>query len=338
MKAPALAIVIPCYRVRNQILDLLARIPPEVSFVFCVDDACPEESGSLIEASVQDPRVTVLRHPVNQGVGGAVITGYRAALEAGADLIVKLDGDGQMDPLLIPRLVRPIVQGRADYTKGNRFHHPDHLKGMPWLRLVGNAALSFASKFSTGYWTIFDPTNGFTAIHASVLRLLPLDRLAQRYFFESDLLFRLNQLRAVVMDIPMPARYQGEESSLSIRRILPIFLAGHGRNFLKRILYSYFLRDFNIASIFGLVGTGLVVFGIGFGLDHWWRSSQTGIPASAGTVMLSALPVLIGLEMLLSALNFDVASTPRTPIQDPPVPFGLASHEADEAPRAPRER
>ena len=140
-----------------------------------------------------------------------MVTGYRAALEDGAAIVVKLDGDGQADPGLIPSLVGPILAGQCDYIKGNRFFNPENLSNMPKVRLLGNAILSFLSKASTGYWSIMDPTNGLTAISVPVLRLLPLEKLPKGYFFETDILFRLNAVRAVVEDFPMRVSIAGGE-------------------------------------------------------------------------------------------------------------------------------
>lgn len=208
--APEIAVVIPCYQVGARVLDVVARIGPEVGWIYIVDDACPRHTGRLVEQECTDARVQVLYHQVNLGVGGAVLTGYRAALASPAMVVVKLDGDGQMDPALIARLVAPILRGRADYSKGNRFHHVGDVASMPAIRLIGNAALSFLTKLSSGYWQLFDPTNGFTSIHRSVLAELDFDRIANRYFFESDMLYHLNQLRAVVAEMPMRACYQDE--------------------------------------------------------------------------------------------------------------------------------
>lgn len=309
-----IAVVVPCYKVREKVLDVLARIPPEVSHIICVDDACPERSGAFIKQFCDDRRVQVVFHEKNQGVGGAMVTGYKAALETDAEVVVKVDGDGQMAPELIPSFTTPIFKGLCDYTKGNRFFRPEDLHGMPGLRIFGNGILSFLTKLSGGYWDIFDPTNGYTAIHARVLRQMPLDKLDRSYFFESDILFRLNILRAVVRDIPMRAVYDGEGSSLRIRRIFWPFLKGHARNLGKRIVYNYFLRDFHIASLELLLGMIFLLFGIAFGLVEWNLGEKTDVPASAGTVMLSALPVIIGFQMLLSFLHYDIQSVPRTPL------------------------
>jgi dolichol-phosphate mannosyltransferase len=311
---PVVAVVIPSYKVRQHILPLLERIGPEVAQIYVVDDACPEASGAHVRANSTDPRVVVLTHAENQGVGGAVITGYQHALAAGADIVVKLDGDGQMDPALLPQFIAPIHQGRADYVKGNRFYNIEDVSTMPKVRLIGNAALSFITKLSSGYWTLFDPTNGYTAISASVLANLPLQKLKRRYFFESDLLFRLGTMQAFVLDLPMAAVYGAEESGLNIRRILLPFLLGNLSNFAKRIFYSYFLRNFSIASLELLIGLAFLAFGVAFGLHGWARSIQTGLPATTGTVMLAALPVILGVQMLLSFLAFDFAATPARPV------------------------
>lgn len=309
--ARVIGVVVPCYRVRKQILAVLASIGPECEAIYVVDDACPEGSAELVESECHDARLRVLRHDRNRGVGAATLTGYHAAFSDGCDVIVKLDGDGQMDPTLIPRLVRPILEGEADYTKGNRFYDLEKLDTMPTLRLVGNSLLSFASKASSGYWNLFDPTNGFTAIHAAVAQRLPIAKLSQRWFFESDMLFRLGTLRAVVCDVPMPAVYGGESSNLVIRRVLPEFALKHLRNFGKRIFYGYYLRDFNIASIELLAGVALFLFGLLFGLSAWVEGSTAGTPNNSGTVMVAALPVLVGVQLVLAFLGFDLQNVPR---------------------------
>ena len=231
-----LAVVIPCFKVRGRIVQLLQRIGPEIDRIYCVDDACPEGSGAAIERAVTDPRVVVLRHDRNRGVGGAVITGYRRALADGADIVIKLDGDGQMDPRLIDPFVAPIAAGIADYTKGNRFAERAALRSMPFVRLVGNAVLSYLTRLSTGYWKVADPTNGYTAIHGKVLRALPLDAVSEDYFFETDMLFRLGTAGAVIVEVPMRAVYGDEVSSLRIPRIVLPFLLRHLANTVRRAL------------------------------------------------------------------------------------------------------
>jgi glycosyltransferase involved in cell wall biosynthesis len=268
-----------------------------------------------MKAAAVDPRIRILHHRVNMGVGMAVMTGYRHALDNGADIIVKLDGDGQMAPEDIGILIDPIVRGEADYVKGNRFFDLEALRGMPWVRLVGNAGLSFLSKVSSGYWNLFDPTNGFTAIHARAAERLPWSKLSPRYFFESDMLFRLNTLRAVVTDVPLVARYGDEESNLKISNALLQFPFFHARNLAKRVFYNYFLRDFNAASVNLVLGLVMVVFGTVFGTYRWVQGAALDIVATPGTVMVAALPVILGFQSLLSFIQFDVSNTPHRPLQ-----------------------
>ncbi|MBL6932107.1 MAG: glycosyltransferase family 2 protein [Rhodospirillales bacterium] len=309
-----IAVVIPCYRETSHILDVIKAIGKEVSRIYVIDDACPDKTGEHVKAHCSDPRVEVLIQKNNTGVGGATMNGYKRAIEDGAEIIVKVDGDGQMDPSLIAKLVAPLLEGEADYVKGNRFYNLDGLSEMPRVRIFGNLALSFASKASSGYWNIFDPTNGFTAIHIDAAKQLPFEKIDNGFFFESDMLFRLNMMRAVVVDMPMPARYGKEESSLKIRNIILSFIARHYSNAVKRIFYSYFIRDFGVQSIELVLGNLLLLFGVLYGTLSWHESSATGIPATAGTVILAALPIILGSQMLIAFLNFDTKNVPSKPL------------------------
>jgi dolichol-phosphate mannosyltransferase len=311
MTPARVAVVIPCYAVRTHILGVIGAVGPEVTAIYVVDDACPEKTGQYVTASCNDPRVRVLTNEKNLGVGGATLRGYAAAMDDGMDILVKLDGDGQMDPRRIPSLVRPILEGQADYAKGNRFFNLDDVSGMPTLRLIGNSMLSLVNKVTSGYWDVMDPTNGFTALHAAVGRALPLDKIARDYFFESDMLFRLATLRAVVVDVPMPAHYGGEKSHLRVGRVAATFPGRFLVRTVKRLFYGYFLRDFNAGTVQFAVGFTLAAFGAIFGAYHWIESVESGIPATPGTIMVAALPVLIGGQLLIAALNYDIANVPR---------------------------
>lgn len=310
-----IAVVLPCYKSKDHVLAVIEGIGPEAFLIVAVDDACPLGTGRHIRENCRDPRVVVVDNPSNLGVGGATMHGYRIALERGADIVVKMDSDGQMDPELLPDIVHPVAAGLADYAKGNRFFFVDGLKSMPGVRLFGNAGLSFLTKFATGYWNLFDPTNGYTAIHRLALEALPLERIDKRYFFESDILFRLYLAGAVVIDVPMAARYGGEESNLKVRRVVLPFLFKNLRNFAKRIFYRYFLRDLNFGSLELVVGTVLLLFGAIFGLVKWIDSASSGIPATAGQAMLAGLPVLVGVQMILGFFSFDFQAVPRVPLQ-----------------------
>ena len=305
-----IGVVIPCYKVSAQILSVLNDIGPEVDLIVVVDDYCPEKTGMLVERKTSDTRIVVVKHSENLGVGAAVITGYKLALDQNIDVIVKVDGDGQMDPSLINNFVIPIITGRADYTKGNRFFNIDGLTSMPRMRLIGNTLLSFVTKISSGYWDIFDPTNGYTAIRSTVARQLPFEKISKRFFFESDILFRLNTFRAVVRDVPIFATYGEEVSNLRITSIFGVFFRKNIVNTFKRVFYTYYLRDLTIASIQLPIGLLLFVFGMTFGI-HSWVELHGAAFASSGTVMLSALPILTGIQLILSFINYDIEHVPK---------------------------
>ena len=312
------AAVIPCYRVERDIQSVLQTVPPYIKFIIVVDDASPDTTADLVTASAkEDDRIFFIRHSSNQGVGGAMITGYRKALELGAQVVVKIDGDGQMDMDHLPKLLQPLIDGKADYTKGNRFRDFKSLQQMPFIRRVGNMGLAFLAKAATGYWHIFDPTNGFNAIRSEVLAQLPLDKVDRTYYFETSMLAHLYLVGAVVKDVPMPARYQGEVSSLLIHRILFEFPSKLLSTFLRRLVLKNFIYDFSMGSIYLLTGLPLLMFGLIFGIYKWIQYASMGSPAPTGTVMLPTLSVLLGIQLLLSAIEIDLRSVPTEPLSSP---------------------
>lgn len=313
-----IAAVIPCYRVEREIQAVLATIPSYIKHIIAVDDASPDSTAAVVSGCAdRDGRILLVRHPANQGVGGAMVTGYHKALELGAQVVVKIDGDGQMDMEHLPRLLQPLVDGKADYTKGNRFRDFKSLQRMPFIRRVGNMGLAFLAKAATGYWHMFDPTNGFNAIRAEVLAQLPLDKIDRTYYFETSMLANLYLIGAVVKDIPMPARYQGEVSSLLIHRILFEFPLKLVNTFLRRLLLKNFIYDFSMGSIYLLTSVPLLLFGLTFGIYKWIQYASIGIPAPTGTVMLPTLSVLLGIQLLLSAIEIDLRSVPTEPLSSP---------------------
>jgi dolichol-phosphate mannosyltransferase len=331
-------VVIPAYRAAATILPVIAAIGPEVELIVVVDDGCPDGTGLAVARNCSDARVVALMHDANRGVGAAFLTGMRYAIARGADIIVKIDADGQMDPSQVPALIHPIVGGQADYVKGDRFFFLADAASMPPARLVGNLALSFMAKLSSGYWNLMDPTNGFFAIHARIAELLDDGRIAKRFFFETDLLFHLGLIRAKVVEFPMRASYGGEVSNLRISRQLAPFFAGHIRNTLRRVLYRYFFREFSLASLQLVAGAALFGFGLVFGCYHWWAAPpQQLVPT--GTIMIAALTFLMGFQLLLSFLNCDISSSPREPLHPflernrgtAPQPRALAPASAAEA-------
>ena len=310
-----IAVVIPCYRVKDHILEVIEGIGPEVSKIYVVDDACPDRSGNFVQKNSKDKRLSFIFHEENQGVGGAVISGYKAAYADGSDVVVKIDGDGQMDPSLISAIAKPVVEGSADYSKGDRFDSLENLFGMPKVRIFGNAVLSLWAKFSTGYWSMTDPTNGFTAIHRRALEAMNLDKIRRSYFFESDILFRLNIANCVVADVPMAAVYGSEKSNMSILKVMFEFPWRHTVNLWKRIFYRYYLREWNVGSFELPLGVFLVVFGAWFGLSRFLSASAAGVATTAGQVTGSAVALILGVQLLLSFLSYDVQSEPRIPRQ-----------------------
>ena len=307
-----IAVVIPAYKVKEFIKNLVLSLPPSIDLIIIVDDKCPESSGQEAER-INDSRISVIKHERNMGVGGAVISGYKKALEAGCDIVVKIDGDGQMDPRYIPALIAPLINDDADFTKGNRFIDFKALKTMPKIRLFGNSILSFLLKIASGYWHIFDPTNGYTAIHRSVLEKLDLNKISRRYFFESDMLIHLNIINAVVWDVSIPAKYGNEISSLNISKIVFQFPPKLLKGFIKRIFLKYYIYDFNMASVYLLLGLPMFLFGVTYGILEWIDSIIHGVTKTAGTIMLSALPIIVSFQMLLQAINLDIHSIPRRP-------------------------
>ncbi len=313
-----IAIIIPAFGVERNMEAVLAGIPAYIKHIIVVDDASPDSTADLVAGLAQkDMRISLIRHPKNQGVGGAMISGFRKAIELGAQIAVKLDGDGQMDAAQIPALITPLILGKADYAKGNRFRDFVSLQKMPIVRRIGNLGLSFLTKAATGYWNIFDPTNGFFAIRTEVLAQLPLEKIDHRYFFETSMLANLYLINAFVIDIPMPARYGNETSHLSIYRSLIEFPLKLFRTFLRRILLRYYIYDFSIASLYIVTGIPLLLFGFIFGIIKWIEYASQNIPAPTGTVMLPTLSVILGIQILLSAIEIDMKSTPRQPLSSP---------------------
>lgn len=311
-----IAAILPCYKSSNFVLDVINRIHRDVTEIIVVDDCCPEGSGKLIEDKCRDSRVKVIFHSENEGVGAAMKTGFIEALKGSCEIIVKIDSDGQLAPEILQRFVDPILKGHADYCKGNRFYNIESLGDMPKIRLFGNSALSFLTKFSSGYWSIMDPTNGYIAIHRKVLENIPIHKLENRFFFETDLLFRMNTINALVLDIPMDAVYNEEESNLSVSRSLPSFLFKNIKLFLKRIFYNYFLRDFSIASINLVMGLLLFFGGLFYGTDRHLHFKALSLETPGGTQVLTAILMLIGFQLLLSFITHDMNREPTRVIHD----------------------
>lgn len=313
-----IAAVIPAYRVEAEIDHVLGTLPSFLRHIIVVDDASTDATAARLSALVQnDARILLLTHTRNQGVGAAVATGFRKALELGAQIVVKVDGDGQMDPAFLPALLTPLIAGRADYAKGNRFRDFAALRNMPLGRRIANLLLSFTSKAASGYWSCFDPANGYFAIRSEVLAQLPLERVERRYFFETWMLANLYLLGALVVDVPMPARYGSETSNLSMQHAAVEFPLKLLSTLGRRLWLRYFMYDFSMMSVYLITGIPLILFGLIFGTLKWIKYSGLGLPAPTGTVILPTLAIILGIQILLSAIEIDVNSVPRQPLTEP---------------------
>lgn len=312
MTKPKVLAIVPSFRTSSTIIDVISRSLEYVDHVLVVDDKCPEQSGKFVsEKFSKDKRVTVITHEENQGVGGAMKTGFAWALKNNFEIIVKIDGDSQMDPALVPELIKPLIENTADFSKGNRFESPRTVRQMPFRRLVGNGFLSLFSKISTGYWSVNDPTNGFIAIKKETLGKLEPELLANSYFFESDLLFRLAIVRARISEMPMAAVYGDEKSSLKIMKVLWTFPFLHFRNLIKRIVYNYYVRDWSIGSIELPIGLVLMIWGVWFGLSSYSSAQVLGASVTAGQAVATAIGIILGFQLLLSFISQDIQREPK---------------------------
>lgn len=310
-KGAKIAAVVPAYKEEKMIAKVIETMPDFVDHIVIVDDCSPDRTSEVVQ-SIADPRVRLIRHEENQGVGGAIITAHRAAMELGADVNVVMAGDAQMDPDYLPQLLDPVTDGGYGFSKANRFFAPESFRGMPGYRVFGNVVLSFFTKVASGYYHLFDPQNGYTAVRTSVLERLPLDRIAKRYSFENDLLIHLNIAQVPAVDVAIPAVYGDEVSSIRLSKVIPELLHRLTVGYWSRIWYRYVLWSFSPIAFMLFLGLALLL--IGGGISIWVMFQIAGsVVATAATVMLAALPLMIGSQLLISAFLLDIQSTPSTP-------------------------
>ena len=302
--------VVPCYRSSKIAPKLVANLINYVDFVICVDDCCPENTGIKIQNKIKSDKLKIIFHKINQGVGGATKTGIKFAEKIGAEIIIKIDSDGQMDPKYIPSLIEPIINRTSDFTKGNRFRNIDVLIKMPKIRLLGNILLSFITKLSTGYWELFDPTNGFLAINTKILRKIQYEKTDNRYFFETDLLFRCGLYDVLVSEIEIPTIYKNEESGLNPMLESIRYFISHLIIFIKRIIYQYFLIDFNPGSlsfIFGFI-SGIYTLFAGLKSLLYYKALNTESPI--GVKILFLTTAIITVQLFISFMYYDATQRP----------------------------
>jgi glycosyltransferase involved in cell wall biosynthesis len=310
-----IAAVVPAFNEEMLIAQVITTMPDLVDHIVVVDDQSSDRTAE-VASSTGDPRLVVITHETNTGVGGAIITGHRAALELGADIDVVMAGDAQMDPSYLPALLDPIVHEGYGFAKANRFYSTGSWEGMPRYRIIGNIVLSFLTKFASGYWHMFDPQNGYTATRRDVLQRLPLHQLAPRYSYENDVLINLNILRVPATDVPIPAVYGSEISSIKLRRVCPEIGNLLLRGLWRRFLWKYVVHSFSPVALFVVGGLLLTLFGTATGI--WTIVESIGPPAAtAGSVILAVAPFLLGMQMLMYALMLDIQESPDRPWAPP---------------------
>lgn len=308
INALSIAVGIPCYKVEQHIEKVVASLPEWVDNVLLVDDASPDSTGAIIDRLADgSSRITAIHHKDNRGVGGAMKSAFKVAIEKGMDVVVKLDGDGQMDAAYIAPLLEVLVD--ADFSKGNRLFERTQLHTMPAVRRMGNMGIGFMVKAASGYWNVSDPVNGFFAIRTATLLKMDMQRIADRFFFESSLLIELYYTGARIREVSMPAIYGNEQSNLSISRTLFGFPPRLIKAYLRRLRLSYFVYDFNICSLYLLAGLPMFLFGLIFGLCQWIHYASIGGPSPTGTIMVAVLTFILGFQLLLAAAQYDISAT-----------------------------
>lgn len=304
LESTRIGIVVPAYNEEVLIAETLRGMPEYVDKIYVIDDGSIDRTGEIVK-KFGDPRVVYLLHEVNKGVGASIIDGYKLALKDEMDVVAVMAGDNQMDPVQLPRLIFPIIEGRADYTKGNRLLTNEFMTGMsPW-RSFGNLLLSFINKIGSGYWQIMDPQNGYTAISKQALEVIDLDSVYPYYGYCNDILIKLNAFGMRVMDVVMPARYGAEKSKIRygkfIRKVGPMIFRG----FLWRLRVKYTVLDFHPLVLFYFLGMIALPAGILLGL---WGLLQTLMqnPLPPYYPLLGFLVLGAGLQMLLFGMLFDM--------------------------------
>lgn len=301
-----IGVVVPAYNEELLIEETINGIPGYVSRIYLIDDGSTDRTPEIVR-TFTDPRIVLVRHEKNKGVGAAIIHGYRLALEDNMDMVAVMAGDNQMDPGQLPRLLMPIIEGRADYTKGNRLISRDFTRGMSRWRLIGNTLLTLITKIGSGYWHISDPQNGYTVISRQALEVLNLDSIYTYYGYCNDLLVKLNTYGFRALDVPMPSRYGGEKSKIRYGRYIVKVAPMLFRGFLWRLKTKYVVLGFNPLVLF--YGAGMVLLPSGlllclFVIAEW----ILGSPVSSGVSLFAALITLTGFELLLFAMVFDMYS------------------------------
>ncbi len=302
-KGKTLAAVIPAYNEGTQIHQVVETLPDFVDHIVIIDDKSTDDTVAKVEAlQKSDPRVVLLRHEQNQGVGGAMATGYKWARDNGVDMAVRLDGDGQMDHEDLPALCDPVAEDGVDYSKGNRLVDDQVYAVMPKVRFYGNAVLSFLTKIASGYWHISDSQTGYTVISKRALRLIDWDKMYKRYGQPNDLLVRLNVEDMRVRDVPIRPIYNvGEKSNIKIRKVLFTISTLLLRMYIWRLWKKYIVRDAHPLVLFVFLGLLLLSSGTLLSVRFFWLWIQQG-----NAPMLTFMALLFAFSTGLQATFFGI--------------------------------
>lgn len=301
------AAILPCYNEKNLIAKTINTLPDFVDYIIAVDDLSTDETWDIIsKLSKKNKRIVPIHLTVNQGIGGAYINGFKAALDKGADLIFTMAGDAQCNQDYMPAMIDTLIDGDFDYVKANRFVHLEELKQMPKFRRIGNTIITILTKFSSGYYSIFDSQNGYGVFKRKTLEKLPFDSIGRRYDYENTLLISLSIMGAKIKDEPVPAIYGDEESTIPVFKTTMRALRVVWRGFWHRIYRKYVLINFHPIALFIYGGITLTVAGILFGIYLVVDKLVSASSPSSGTVMLVVLPIILGFQLLLTAITMDM--------------------------------
>jgi len=301
-----IAVVVPAYNEEKLIGETLSSIPEYVDKVYAVDDGSTDRTFEIVqEFAKKDSRIVCIKHEKNRGPGAAIVTGYKRALQDKMDIVAVMAGDNQMDPAYLPDLLEPIIEGRADYAKGNRLLNPEYRRGMSRWRFFGNSILTFLTKIASGYWQVVDPQNGYTAISRRALERIDLDSIYPWYGYPNDILVKLNVYGFRIVDVPHPARYGREKSKIKygkyILKVSWLLL----RDFFWRLKMKYILLSFHPLVLFYLFGIVFTSLGVFIGLHTLYYKFVLGGPLFVRGV-LSMLLFMVGLQFLSFAMLFDM--------------------------------
>ena len=309
----SISVVIPVFNVGESIKNFLKQIPEYVDQIYLIDDCCPLKTGKIVEENISNfKKVSISYNNKNLGVGGAVKVGYQESLKNNIDIIVKIDGDNQMNPNEINKLVKPLLNGEYGYAKGNRFLMKEEIENYPIVKFYGNIFLSFMSKLSSGYWDIFDPINGYTAITKECLQKLNLDKIDNGYFFESDMLYNLYLCKFRVKDIPVKIKYyKNQIQNMSVIKESFNFLFKNISRTIRRVKIIYFNNNFTLGSFFAGMFFLNFVFTLFYGGFNYFYHYISNEFAPTGVIVISAVSLLLMFLSLMIFLILDSFNNPN---------------------------